>query len=101
MASVFIEIDTEQLERDRTALEEGLGQMRQILKNVYEQMEELDGMWDGPANEVFQQQFASDRQEFEAACQEVQGLIDSFAHAKEEYEKCEEQVNAAVAAIRI
>ena len=101
MADVFIEVDTVQLERDRGTLVEQLGEMRKILSRVYEQMEELDGMWDGPANEMFRNQFNSDRQNFEAACQEVQSLIDSFANAKQEYEKCEDQVGAAVAVIRI
>ena len=74
MAGAFIEVDTQQLERD---------------------------MWDGPANIVFRQQFAKDREEFEAMCKEMESLIESLTYAKWEYEKCENQVSAAIAAIRI
>ena len=101
MAGVFIEVDTQQLERDKEAVKERLQQVQQALKKVYAQVEELDAMWDGPANIVFRQQFASDREEFEAMCKEVESFIESLTYAKWEYEKCESQVNAAVAAIRI
>ena len=101
MAGVFIEVDTQQLERDKEAVKEGLQQVQQALKKVYAQVEELDAMWDGPANIVFRQQFASDREEFETMCKEVESLIESLTYAKWEYEKCENQVNAAIAAIRI
>lgn len=101
MAGVFIEVDTQQLERDKEAVKERLQQVQQALKKVYAQVEELDAMWDGPANIVFRQQFASDREEFETMCKEVESLIESLTYAKWEYEKCENQVNAAIAAIRI
>lgn len=101
MAGVFIEVDTQQLQRDKNALQERLNQLRQTLQNVYGQMDELDAMWDGPANQAFKEQFASDRGEFEAVCAEVEALIASMEFARGAYEKCEAEVYAAVAAIRI
>lgn len=101
MAGVLIEVDTQQLERDKETVKERLMQVEQSLKRVYELVEELDAMWDGPANLAFRQQFANDRESFEEMCREVKNLIESLAYAKMEYEKCENQVKAAVAAIRI
>ena len=101
MAGAFIEVDTQQLERDKEAVKEQLHQVQNALKKVYAQMEELDAMWDGPANIVFRQQFAKDREEFEGMCKEIESLIESLTYAKWEYEKCENQVSAAIAAIKI
>lgn len=101
MAGGFIEVDTQLLQRDENSLNEKLGVVRKSLERVYGQMEELDAMWDGPANEAFRQQFAQDREQFEAICKEVQELINSVGHACKEYNRCEAQVKAAVSAISI
>lgn len=101
MAGAYIEVDTQQLERDKEAMKEQLHQVQKALKKVYAQMEELDAMWDGPANIAFRQQFTNDQEEFEGMCKEIESLIESLTYAKWEYEKCENQVSAAIAAIKI
>lgn len=101
MAGAFIEVDTQQLELDKEAMREQLQQVQKELKKVYAEMEELDAMWDGPANIAFRQQFANDREEFEGICKEIESMIESLTYAKGEYEKCENQVSAAIAAISI
>ena len=101
MAGVLVEVDTAQMERDIESVKERLQAVRSALETVYAQMEELDAMWDGPANDAFRKQFASDREEFAAMCKEMDSLVESLTYAKWEYEKCESRVNAAVAAIRV
>lgn len=101
MAATFIEVDTQQLQRDEGLLNDKLNAVRERLKRVYELMEALDGTWNGPANEAFRNQFTQDREQFDAICKEVQDLINSVDHACKEYNRCEAQVKDTVSAISI
>ena len=98
---MFIEVDTIQLGRDESDLDAQIWEMQNVLDDVYEQMNELDAMWDGLASEVFKVQFARDKEYFTEACGEVQLLSESIAKARMEYEKCDELVSMAIDAIRI
>lgn len=101
MAGSIIEVDTTQLARDKNAVQERINQVRTSLKSIYTDVAELDAMWDGVANQVFKAQFDADREEFEAMCTMYEELVDKLEIARTEYEKCEAQVNAAIAAIKI
>ncbi len=97
----FIEVDTVALNNDKNTANEMIIAVQKELESVYDQVAELNAMWDGVANEAFNQVFASDRQLFDAICEEGKALVSSIESAKAEYEKCEMQVNEAISAIRI
>lgn len=101
MAISLIEVDTALLERDRLQMRERLNTVLASLRSIYADVAELDGMWEGPTNAAFNRQFAADREQFEAFCAQVNELIQNLEYAKAEYEKCEAQVQSAVAAVRI
>ena len=101
MAMRTIETDTMELRRDRQAAQDRLTSIQAALKQVYAEVAELDAMWDGTANMVFNKQFASDKETFEDVCKEVQALINNMTFAQEEYDRCENQVHSTVSAIKI
>lgn len=96
------------IEVNMTALEQDTGELRGTLKLVRDDMDamfntvqELDAMWDGPANEAFNRQFESDRQTLLALCKAVEDILGSMENAKEQYQKCEAGVREEIDKIRI
>ena len=97
----YVEVKTSTLGQDTEELESTLALVRKAMKDMFNAVTELDGMWDGPANKAFNQQFAKDHQVFEEVAEAVNGIIDSMKNAKTLYEKCEATVSNEIDRIRI
>ena len=96
-----ITIDTALLAGDISSLKEALKAARDKLKDMFEQVAELDAMWDGPANEEFVRQFSVDHENAIEMCNTVDALIQSMEFAQKEYDKCDAEVSDIVGAIAI
>lgn len=96
-----ITVDTSSLAGDIGELQTALSAVQTQLKNMFDQVAELDAMWDGPANEEFNRQFANDYENSGELCKTVQSIIDSMQYAREQYDICEGEVNAIISAIAI
>lgn len=101
MANQEITVNTDTLASDIAELNMTLGTARNLLDNMFTQIRELDTMWDGPANDEFNRQFANDHENAKEMCKTVQSLIECMQYAKEQYNSCENQVNGIVSAISI
>lgn len=100
MANI-IKIDTERLNSTISGMESDLDQINNLIAQIYQEMKQLDTMWDGPANDMFNVQFEKDNQEFLRICGKVKDYIGKLDYAKNEYNKCENKVNEIVRSIRI
>lgn len=96
-----ITVDTSSLAGDVGELQTALSAVETQLKNMFEQVTELDAMWDGPANDEFNRQFANDYENSKKLCETVRSIIDSMQYAREQYDICENEVNAIISAIAI
>ncbi len=102
MASIReIAIDTGALNRDVGTLNGTLDRIYSELSGMSDAIQTLDGMWDGPANEMFVQQFRHDYESMQEVCKGVRSLIQSMEDASKKYAAGENQVSGIVAAIRI
>lgn len=101
MAVNEIEMNTSTLAGDIETLEQAAAQLESQMKKMFQSIEELDTMWDGPANEVFNQQFQLDYQFCEEMCGVLRDLIGSLNHAREEYDKCEQNIDSLIRTIQI
>lgn len=101
MANQEITVNTDTLASDITELTNRLTMARRMLADMFAQIQELDAMWDGPANNEFNRQFANDHENAKGLCQTVESLIACMEYAKEQYNSCENQVNGIVSAIHI
>lgn len=99
--SQYIKINTEALRSDSRKIDDMVKNAEKELNEVYSLMENLDTMWDGPANEAFGRQFTTDYENFRSVCSFVKSFSDQLERAAKEYEVCEENVNNAVKAIRV
>lgn len=101
MANQEITINTDSLAADIAELERTLAMARKMLDSMFMQIQELDAMWDGPANETFNRQFVNDYENAKGLCATVQSLAACMQYAREQYNSCENQVNSIVSAINI
>lgn len=99
MAYKEIEIETIALNRDIMELTSELEDAKKCISTMADDMRQLDGMWDGPANEAFMQQFALDEQYAQELCSMVQKLIECMEYAKKQYDLCENEVSSLVSSI--
>lgn len=101
MANQEITINTDTLASDIAELNSALETARRTLSDMFTQIQELDAMWDGSANDEFNKQFANDHENAKGLCATVESLIACMEYAREQYNSCENQVNGIVSAIRI
>ena len=97
----YIEVNITALEQDTRELRETLKLVRDDMGAMFDTVQELDTMWDGPANEAFNRQFESDRQTLLALCKAVEDILGSMENAQGEYRKCEAGVREEIEKIRI
>lgn len=96
-----IEIETRSLRQDRDMIQEQTERLRAEVTRLSEAMEELVGMWEGPAKESFQKQFRVDYDLIQEFLGEMDQYVQAMSYAEQEYDKCEAEVDELVASIRI
>lgn len=96
-----IAVDTSILTTDIVDLQEALDRVRRQLTDMFTQVEELDAMWDGPANDEFKRQFANDYENSKELCDVVESIIECMQYAKGQYDLCENNINQIINSINI
>lgn len=96
-----IEMDTSLLARDIDNLESTLTQLETRLGKMFDAINKMDAMWNGSANSAFNAQFKNDYDTCKSMCGILRELIGSLNHAKEEYDKCEQNISGMIQSIKI
>ncbi len=97
----YIEIDTAALNRDRQTIQSELEGIQTEINRLKDEMVNLGAMWEGPAHNAFMTQFYSDCEFVQEFGKEAQTYIETMGYAVREYQKCEGEVEQAIASIRI
>lgn len=101
MAADYMEVDTQELEHDRQTIETEVRQIGIWKQRLEKEMALLWSMWDGPAHEEFRRQMENDREVLEQFLREIESLMQMMTYAVQQYHRCEEQVEQALASVRI
>jgi uncharacterized protein YukE len=96
-----IAIDTAILNSDIRELKAALGNARLQLDDVFEQVAQLDTMWEGPANQEFNIQFGNDYDNTKSMFDTIESLVECMEYARNQYDLCEKEVGSLVGSIRI
>lgn len=96
-----IAIDTNKLGNDTEQLKMVLAQLKTEQSKMIQEIQELNRMWKGKANQQFTEQFRLDCQSFENLCHAIDEMIQALENAKMEYEQCDNKVNGLICAIKI
>lgn len=97
----YIRVSTEQLERDRTEIQEELSGIYKAVEELGDEMQSLAATWEGPAWQTFQSQVASDIENMQRINEKIAEFISHMEYAEKEYESCDNQVQDLIARIRI
>lgn len=101
MAINEIEVNTSLMSADTEKLRTTVAQIQTNLGGMFESVNELDQMWDGPANEAFNRQFRMDHDTCRDLCKILLNLIESIEHARNEYDKCEAAIHSLINSIHL
>lgn len=99
--STYIEIDTEQLKRDTQELQSNEKSAESALQEMVQEVNELNTMWSGKANQAFRTQFNKDVELMTELLEKMKRLAECMEFASTEYVKCEQEVRTLVDGIRI
>nr|WP_317360761.1 WXG100 family type VII secretion target [uncultured Blautia sp.] len=97
----YIEVETRSLGQDRDNIQNQAEAVRGKLSQLLSSMENLSGMWEGPAKEVFMEQFYTDYEFMQEFLTEMDKYVQAMSYAQQEYDKCENDVAQIVGAIQI
>ncbi len=97
----YIEVNMSTLGQDIQEMESTLRKVTGDMNEMFNAVNELDAMWDGPANRAFVEQFLKDKQMFEEMSEAISGVIDSMQNARQSYKKCEAGVSEEIDRIRV
>lgn len=96
-----IAVNTATLQNDINDMQEVLEKVKKRTQSMFDEIMELDSMWDGVAHMAFKQQFNQDYQKMVELCNTISSLIFCMQYAKKEYEACEKSIHSIVNSIRI
>ena len=97
----MLAVDTDILQHDIGELEEHLNRVNDRLKGMFKQVEELNTLWKGQANEAFSAQFRADYETMQSMVKDLQKYKESLQKAKNKYDGCESYVMDMVSSLRI
>ncbi len=102
MASIsVIEINTDQLNTDIKRLQNQLSQTRSHITRLKSQMDSMNSMWQGAANQTMQQRFRQDHDRMQNLCRMLEELIRVLESIRQAYDRCEGDVRDVVNALRV
>ena len=99
--AVNFEINIQSLNADISRIEGNLNFINNNLKAMFDEIAQLDAMWDGSANEAFNVQFKSDYEMMIQVCKNLKALLESMQNARDTYLKCESNVSSEISKIRV
>lgn len=101
MAVREIAVNTATLARDTAQLKTLLARLEKDKAKMVQEIQELNRMWQGPSNQVFNDQFKTDCTSLDNLCKTIREMIGAMENAKKEYDQCDNRVNALVSALKI
>lgn len=96
-----IAVNTDDLQRDINEMRNSLNQVKRRTDSMFQEINSLNGMWEGPAHEAFSRQFSADYQVMQELQKEVSRLIECMQYADKEYLSCESAINTIINSIRL
>lgn len=96
-----IEINIGTLDGDIRSMEEELKALQVEIKAAYDSVQELNGMWKGPAHDTYIQRFQQDKAAMDAICEDIKSIIDFMENAKIGYRSCEAEVSEEIDQIKM
>lgn len=89
-------VDPEVMENQATTLDNIIGEWSTQVKNITSLKQELDGMWDGLANDSFNARWENDLQKYNSLQLVLEDYRRAIIEAVTKYATYEQEINAIV-----
>ena len=101
MESGYVNVDTDRLRGNISDMLNELEAIKQDMRDLYENVEVLDGMWDGPANDEFNDQFTADYSLVTSNLEDIRKYLDNLDECRLLYNECENNVAQLVDTLQV
>lgn len=101
MAGQIIEVNTNTLKADVSAIAEELRGISADDEKLRVILSQLGSMWDGPAKQAFELAVQDDLNRLRDLVKALNGLTSKTGQAREEYDRCENAVSQIVSSIKV
>lgn len=99
MAIQKIRINTNELSTDAATVAESIQRVMAEAGKLESAYHALDGMWDGPASEVFKSVYEHDLEELKIVIETLRKFNAFETNAREKYDACEAEVSGIVGSL--
>ena len=96
MAELEIGVHTGQMGSDVKSLESLIGKLRNDAQRLKSEMDNMNQMWEGTANDVMRLRFQTDYEDILALLQILDKMRQDLETMKKEYETCDNMVGDVV-----
>ncbi len=100
MANI-VKINTDSLNSDISRIEQTERSIENVKNSINASIRSLNGMWQGPAHDKFEAQFAKDYEAMNEICEMLKDIIGNLKYARKGYDTCEDKVGDIVRSIKV
>ena len=101
MAGKIIEVNTDSLRSDVSAIEEELSAINSGTDRLAQALRELEGMWDGNAKQAFSAAVNDDIRRLRELAKAMGHFTEKTSEVRQEYDRCENEVAQIISSIRV
>ena len=101
MSGRSIEVNTNILRSDLSAIEEEIHSINSLADRLVQTLRDLEGMWDGNAKQAFSAAVNDDIVRLRELSKAIGRFTEKVSEARREYDTCENEVSQIVASIRV
>ena len=96
-----VRVNTSSLSRTRESVSSQVNKIRTQITALYQDVDQLNGMWEGDAHAVFDAKFKADIRYLESLMKSLDGIVSFETNAEKEYNTCESKVGSLISDIQI
>lgn len=96
----YISVDTDRLKNDINATRSNMSLVAELISEVYDDVQQLNGMWQGKAHDGFVKAFEKDFNSTKLIIKEIDKIISDVDAKNNELIKCEDMVIGIASALK-
>lgn len=97
----YFRVDTNSFRSDVEEIREYINTVRNNVNDMFTSVQQLNGMWTGPANKAFTEKFINEKQMIEDYLKEIDGYVNRLESERISYNNCEQRALEMISAIRV
>ena len=97
----YFKVNTYALNADSDRVAAKIASVRTQVKEMFQAIQALNGMWKGPANTAFAAKFAKEQREINSYLKAIEGYANSVKLDSKAYSDCENKVQSVISSLKV